>query len=150
MVKDSMSRTICGHTVHCKGVGSDRYAVEKNKRYVLWLGYSKVTLKSDNERAILALMRGALRSVKVDVVDQAAGAHPPNCDSKSSGSVENAVELVQGMVRPAKAALEDRIKQRIPAEHPLMAWLVECAAWVPTVRLRGEDGRSAYERIRGK
>ena len=31
-----------------------------------------------------------------------------------------------------------------------MAWLVEHAAWLLTTRLRGEDGKSAYERIRGR
>ena len=64
VVKDSMSRTICAHAVPCKGVGSDRYAVEKLKRDILWLGYSRVTLKSDNEKAILALMSEALRAIK--------------------------------------------------------------------------------------
>ena len=95
VVKDSMNRVICAHVVPCKGVGSDGYAVEKLKRDILWLGYSRVTLKSDNERAILALMREALRSIKVDVVDQANEAHPANYDSKHSGAVENAVKLVQ-------------------------------------------------------
>ena len=61
VVKDSMSRTVCAHAVPCKGVGSDRYAVEKLKRDILWLGYSRVTLRSDNEPAILALMTEALR-----------------------------------------------------------------------------------------
>ena len=150
VVKDSLSRTICAHTVPCKGVGSDGYAVEKLKRDILWLGYSRVTLKSDNERAIVALMREALRSIKVDVVDQASEAHPASYDSKHSGSVENAVKLVQGLVRTFKADVEKQIKKRIPATHPLMSWMVEHAAWILTVRLRGQDGHTAYERIWGK
>jgi phage FluMu protein Com len=31
-----------------------------------------------------------------------------------------------------------------------MTWVIEYAAWVLTVRLRGQDGKTAYERIRGK
>jgi hypothetical protein len=139
VIKDAMSRTICAHAVPCKGVGSDRYAVESLKRDILWLGYSRVTLKSDNEQAFLALMAEALRAVKVEMVDQASESHPADYDSKRNGSVENAVKLVQGMLRTMKSDLESRIKMRVPAEHPLMTWLIEHAAWTFTVRLRGQD-----------
>ena len=31
-----------------------------------------------------------------------------------------------------------------------MAWMVNHVAWVLTTRIRGRDGRSAYEKLRGK
>ena len=84
------------------------------------------------------------------MLEQAASVAPPAYASKSSGSVENAVKLVQGLLRTLKVCLERRLKHRIPAEHAIMASLVQHAAWLLTVQSRGPDGRTAYERLRGK
>ena len=65
VVKDSMSKVISAHVVRSKGVEDDGYAVEKLKRDILWFGYSRVTLKSDNEPAIVALLTEVLRGLKV-------------------------------------------------------------------------------------
>ena len=40
VAKDSMSRYIGAHVVSTKGVGSDRYAVEKLRGDIAWLGYT--------------------------------------------------------------------------------------------------------------
>ena len=57
VVKDSWSKWIGAHVVSCKGVGEDRYAAEKLRADVAWLGHSQVILKSDNEPAIVASSR---------------------------------------------------------------------------------------------
>ena len=156
VVKDSKSKVISAHVVKCKGVDDNGYAVEKLKRDILWFGYRSVILKSDNEPAIVVLLREVLRGMRVSVEDeekvpdQAAEAHPAPYDSKGNGSVENANRQVQGLIRTLKRCLEVRLKQRIPVDHPLMAWLVKHAAWVLTTRVRGKDGQTAYERLRGK
>lgn len=149
VVKDSMSRYIGAHVVSVKGVGADRYATEKLRNDVLWLGYPKVLLKSDNEPAIVALLKETLKGLKVDVVD-AAPVHPSAYDSKANGSVENACRQVQGLLRTLKFCLESRIQKRIPCGHSVMAWLVRHTAWLLSVRTRGDDGKTAYERLRGK
>ena len=38
VVKDSMSKFIGAHLVPVKGLGSDRYAAEKMRRDIVWLG----------------------------------------------------------------------------------------------------------------
>ena len=48
VVKDTQSKFIGAHVVPAKGLGEDRYAAEKIRRDVLWLGYSRIVLKSDN------------------------------------------------------------------------------------------------------
>ena len=48
VVKDSMSKYIGAHVVANKGVGADRYAVEKLRGDIAWLGYTRVMLKSGN------------------------------------------------------------------------------------------------------
>ena len=97
VVKDSKSKFVGAHVVPVKGLGEDRYAAEKVRRDVTWLGYSRVILKSDNEPAIVAVTREVLKGLRVEVLEQAASAVPPAYDSKANGSVENAVKLVQGL-----------------------------------------------------
>jgi len=150
VVKDSMSKVISAHVVKSKGVDDDGYAVEKLTRDILWLGYSKVNLKSDNETAIVALLHEVLRGLKLEATEQVAEVHPAPYDSKGNGSVENAVRQVQGLVRTMKRCLEIRLRRRIPADHQVMAWMVKHASWILTIRVRGRDGKTAYERLRGK
>ncbi len=150
VVKDSRSKYIGAHVVSTKGAGADRYAVEKLRGDIAWLGYTKVLLKSDNEAAIVQLLTETLKSLRIETVDQASPAHPPAYDSKANGAVENAVRQVQGLLRTLKLCLESRIGKRIPTEHPLLAWLVRHTAWLLTVRVRGQDGRTPYQRLRGK
>ena len=156
IVKDSRSKALFAHVVPQKGVGEDRFTVECLRRDILWLGYPRVLLKSDREPAIKKLLSDTLKGVKVDLAKraedetQAAEKAPPAYDSQANGDVENAVKQVQGMVRTLKSCLEERLGCKIPTEHAAMWWLVRHAAWLLMVRQRGRDGRTAYERSRGR
>ena len=54
-----------------KGIDEKRFSVDMVVEDVLWLGYSKVLLKSDNEPAIVKLLKESLATLKVSGVDQA-------------------------------------------------------------------------------
>ena len=54
VAKCHSSKCIFAHVVPQKGVDTTLYAVERLKRDVMWLGHTRIVLKSDNERAILA------------------------------------------------------------------------------------------------
>ena len=47
-------------------------------------------------------------------------------------------------------ALESRLDAKIPVTHHVITWLVEHAADVLNKFAVGIDGRTAYERIKGK
>ena len=134
VLKDAKSKFVSAHVVPTKGLGEDRYAAEKLRRDVLWLGYPRIILKSDNEPSLVAVTKEVLKALKVEVLDQSAAAAPPAYDSKANGSVENAVKLVQGLLRTLKECLEKRIRHRIPPDHAIMAWLVHHTAWLLTVQ----------------
>ena len=107
-------------------------------------------LKCDNEPAIVAVLREALKAIRIDGVEQAMEEHPPPHDSQANGKVESAVKAVRGMTRTLQVALEDQLKSKIPTTHAVMYWLVSHAADVLTWRIRGIDGLTAYQRARGK
>ena len=124
----------------CKGVDPERYAVERLRRDVLWLGHNKVILKSDNEKAIVTLLRTTLAVLRLENVENTQEAHPAACDSSSNATTESACKLVAGQIRRLKSCLEDRIQMRIPVKHCLFHWMVEHAAWILTIRTAQSDG----------
>ena len=75
---------------------------------------------------------------------------PPAGESQSNGVVENGVKLLKGLVRVHVLALERKLGVRFPADHPVLAWVVEAVSDLTTKHLRGHDGRTGYERLFGK
>ena len=59
-MKDTRSKSVFAFAVPQKGIDQKRFAVDAIVESVLWLGYSRVTLKSDNEPAIMKLLQEAL------------------------------------------------------------------------------------------
>ena len=125
-----------------------RFAVDIIVNDVLWLGYAKVILKSDNEPAIIKLLKETLAALKVSGLEQAGEEHSPPYDSQANGSVENAVKLVKCRLRTLKLCLERRIGKKIPPRHPIMTWLAPHAAAILRYRSRGDDGKTPHERVR--
>ena len=83
VVKDSKSKAVFAHAVPKKGVDDKRYSVDKVVEDVLYLGYSKVLLKSDNEPAIIKLLKESLGSLKVTGdIEQAGEEHSTPYDSQ--------------------------------------------------------------------
>ncbi len=149
VVKDVMARAVFAHVVPQKGVGEDRFAVECLRRDILWLGHTKVMLKCDNEPAMRALLVEALKGIRLHV-EQATEKSTPRYDSQANGSIENGIKQLQGLVRTLRSCLETRIGMKIPTTHAVRWWVIRHAAWLLTVRPRGTDGRTSYERLRGR
>ena len=70
--------------------------------------------------------------------------------SKSNGVIERCVQEVQGMVRTLRSAVEERLGVKLAVGHVVWPWLVEFTAWLLTRAEVGHDGRTTYERIKGK
>ena len=64
--------------------------------------------------------------------------------------IESGVQAVEGMVRTLKFALEEKTQTKISAESDIFPWMVEAAADLITKRRVGVDGRTPYQRLKGK
>ena len=113
VVYDSKSRSVFGHVVPQKGIDPKRYAVDMIVEDILWLGYSEIVLKTDNEVAIVKLLKETLAACKVAGIEQVAEEHPPPYDSQSNGAAENAVKQLRGRLRTMVLCLEKRLGKRI-------------------------------------
>ena len=74
----------------------------------------------------------------------------PRGDSKGNGHAERAVRSIEEAIRLQKLALEGRLKEKLLVSHPVFAWLVEFAADVLNKMQVGKDGRTGFERVKGK
>ena len=71
--------------------------------------------------------------------------------SKSNGYIERAIQSVSGKIRVMLDALEARLGRAIPTTGTgTPAWLVEYASVLWNRHAVSADGKTAYERIRGK
>ena len=109
-----------------------------------------VTVKTDNEQALVAVadMVARMRAVKGGV--KMAMEHAPVHSSRNNGVVERAVQSVQGMVRTMRSALEEKQGAKLEVDHAVWSWLVGYAGWMLTRGEVGHDGKTAYEQSRGK
>jgi len=112
------------------------------------LGYRRIKLKSDQERSEVTLRQMVVRLLKdqVDIVPEES----PVGEHASNGEVENAIKQVQGMTRTLKDLIEAYGPMEIDPTHNISPWMVEYAAQLLSRYKVGEDGKTPYERIKGK
>ena len=106
-----------------------------------------VVFKSDQEPALVDLLN---QICSLRAGSRACTTHSGVGDSKGNGLAERAVQSVEEMIRVHKLALETRIGAKLPCVHPMMAWLVEHSADVLNRYNMGKDGRTPYQRLKGR
>ena len=111
-------------------------------------GYNRLILKSDQENSILDFPKAAKRERGefVEIMPEES----PVCDHQSNGAVERAVQNVEAQIKTMRLALESRYKCKIRADHCIMPWLVHHAAMMYNICQIGDDGKTPYERRKGK
>ena len=71
-------------------------------------------------------------------------------DSKSNGLVERGVQSFEKIFRTHKLDLERKVGKGVDVHLPVMAWLAEHVADMYNKSQVYEDGKTAYEKLRGK
>ena len=82
------SKAIFGHVVPKKGIDENTVAVDSLVEDVKWFGYTKLTLKNDNEPAIVKLLSETLRELRVNGVSQVLEEHSPEYDPQANGRLK--------------------------------------------------------------
>ena len=107
VIRDWESKNVYAHCIPCKGADEDEYVAQLVADDIAWLGYTKLIIKSDNEPALLALVRQVLNKVMADpqALEQASQESSPEYDSQANGGTEIGVKLVRGLFRTLKLCL---------------------------------------------
>ena len=148
VIKDVKSRVCAAVPVPRKGVDNEEWSVKETLRFLEFLGYTSLVMKTDQEAALKSLMS----KVRAHRGDQTQTMHEmsPVGDSKANGFVERSIQSVQGQIRTLRSALESRIGVRVDPMSPIFAWLVIHAANLMNLCEIGRDGRVPYQRLRGR
>ena len=109
--------------------------------------HGDLTLKSDQEPAIVDLLRAV---AKLRGNNRTNLENSPVGDSAGNGFIENAVQRVEKLLRVHKLDLERRLGEKLSVKHPIFAWLVEHIADVLNKYWIGTDGKTPYQRMKGK
>ena len=128
--RDNKSKVPAAISVPSKGVDENEYAVRRVLRFLDFLGYEKVILKSDQESAMKAVLSSVRAHRGIDTVwenTQTMMEHSPVGDSQSNGLVERTIQSVESQVRTMKSALESNLGKTVPADWPILNWRVEHA-----------------------
>ena len=63
------SETLFANAVEATASDEEGYAVSRLVEDIAWLGHTKIIPKSDNEPAVLKLLKGFLETVRVEVAE---------------------------------------------------------------------------------
>ena len=148
VAKHRDSKSVLASVVPLKGA-SNNFAARRICAFLRELGleHAHLVLRSVQEPAIVDLLKevSRKRAPAKSFLEQS-----PVEESKSNGMIERWNLTVEGQIRVLKDAFETRIRNKITADHPVLSWLVEFAAVLVNRYEVGHDGKTPYERLRGK
>ena len=150
VVREAETRMTMAAAVPYKTTGT--YISERIVAFLHETGclHGDIIVRSDQEPAVMSIIEevGKIRAQRGGgrfVVENS-----PVGSSQSNGVAEKAIQSVQGQVRVLKLAFEKRWGIQIPHRHSVIPWVVEYAAFLLNRYEVGHDGKTAYERLKGK
>ena len=93
-----------------------------------------IIVKSDTEPALTSLIE-SWSNLRAMIVESS-----PVGSSQSNGTVERAIQSVQGMVRTLRSSLEEKCEKKFEAVHSIWRWIAEHAWFLLTRFEIGRDG----------
>ena len=169
VAKEKSSRMTLATMVPMKGA-SVEYPVRRTLTFLKEVGLegADIVFKSDQGPALndlintIAARRAATSKIeKFDDEEAPAGGDDravgrtihessPVGSSQSNGLIERAIQDAEGQIRTMKLDFESHLGEQILSDHNLIPWLVEYAAVLLNRGQVGQDGKTAYERLKGK
>ena len=140
-------RTGCLAATQVPKKGMHAHALALFTGWLRALGWKRLLLRSDNERALLAFLRGAAAGLEgVEVIEPAS----PEGDHAANVLAVVGVREDKAQTRVLKSHLEERLKRQLGWSEPLATWLVRHSAnCLSRYRIQA-DGETPDQRRTGK
>ena len=113
---------------NCPTKAFSEYLVETILAFVEALGHNVVMLHSDQEPVLVQL----LKAVQSRRVKRTLVRHGPRASHQSQSKIENANRVINGVCRAMWLSLEDLLREKLPSDSILIAWVIRHAAWCLT------------------
>ena len=151
VIKDRDSLAVAAHALPFRG-GMCEWAVRQVVRDLKkWGVRGDCTVRCDQEDALIDFFNQVARlRTPGETNSRTFLEHNPVADSKKNGFIEVGIKSLEGATRSIKCGLEEKIQQKVPAESAVFSWLVEHAADMLCKHQTGVDGKTPYERLKGK
>ena len=143
-LKDDEQYSVFANVVPNKGVND--FTQNQLLEDIDTTGITDLIFKTDSESPIVAVQDviKASRSHKTILENSIKG------QSKTNGFIENANKFIASQIRTLRSALQRNLQCVIDRNHMVITWLVRYAATLITVYHVGKDGKTAYQRRKGK
>ena len=148
VIRDHQTRMTFSHKLLGKSTTDEdysRYVVHAVMKDLKSLDYKKIVLKSDQEKALVALQE-RLRQLRNGINEQTILENSPVGESQSNGVVEKAVQEVENLAGTLLAALEERLDIVLPIESAVFAWLIDYSSVLINRYRVGKDGQTPTQR----
>ena len=145
VARDRRTQMIFANVVPRKGMIQE-HGAKSMVEDLAKLGYAEIILKCDGEPALKNVQAEVQRRRTAQTILE----NSVPGDSKTNGAAERAVKAIGEQVRVLRAGLQGRLDMVVRTSHPILTWLVQHAADCLSKYQIGEDGKTAYERLKGK
>ena len=109
-----------------------------------------ITVKTDQEAVIMTMVENLARERAKKGAMRTVVEHSQKHSSQSNGIVERAVQSVEAQMRVIRSAIEEKMEVKIGGKHAIWAWVAEYSSYLLNRFEVGKDGKTAYERCKGK
>ena len=143
-LKDDQPQNVFSNVVPEKGAND--FVVKQIIQDIDSTGMTDIIFKTDNEQSMLAIQHRVkqMRSHRTVLENSVRG------QSKTNVFIENANRFVAGQIRTLRSALQQNLQQPIDRNHIVITWLVKYASTLITMFHVGKDGKTTYQRRKGK
>lgn len=149
VMQESTCRSVWAYAFEHKGAADD-WIVEQicEDLDTIGLRSDRIVIKSDQEAAIVDMAKAVARNRASDfgtaLESSAVG------ESDSNGTIERAIQDVEGQIRVLRAALEERINVQIKLSDAIVPWMIRHAACLITRYRVRPSGRTSYQLMKGR
>ena len=143
-VIDHCTGALMATGIRCKG--ADKFTVKAVCEFLGFLGYPRMSLKSDGESSILTLVEAVISRMHTEEnVKRISPTTSPVGSHQSNGMAEVGVQLAEAVARTFTLAVEQRYGVEVKPTSSILPWAVRHAAYVYTRFQVRRNGKTPYE-----
>ena len=125
-----------------EGIDIEEWSLRGGLRFLDFLSYTTLMLKSDQEASLCALLNN-MKTHRGEQT-QTMAEHSPVGDSKSNGFIERTIQSIARQIRTLRSTTESRMGRKFVPGSALFSWMITHAANLINLYEVGKDGRVPY------
>ena len=126
--------------------GGDPYALAVALEAIKFTGRTRLIIMSDQEYEVMNLVD----MIRDSRPHEIAVINTPEGSSASAGGIERANYEVEKQIRTLRSRLKENHGESVGLDHKMLPYLVRHCAWLITHYQVKSDGKTPYERLRGR